>query len=169
MGYEGAGCKDVQQRSSTRPWQWWSIMKTMIMEKNNSDWLYCSSALGGTLKPVLCFPHKQSGRIHRQRGLLVFILPKAYAGGLLRRRVPYMCSRLAWTVKQTTAQSYCTSGWLYIVLPIDCTGSGSNRLLHTACVCAVGAFVAYWLVIKNGRHADVHAHPPMPIFTSHIP
>ncbi len=31
--------RDVQQRSSTRPWQWWSIVKTMIVEKRNSDWL----------------------------------------------------------------------------------------------------------------------------------
>ncbi len=48
-------------------------------------------------KPVLYFPHEQSGRAHGQRGrgLLVFILLKAYTGGLLPGRVPYMHSRSA--------------------------------------------------------------------------
>ncbi len=44
----------------------------------------------------------QSGRAHGQRGhgLLVFILPKACAGGPLRGRVPYMHSRSARTVNK---------------------------------------------------------------------
>ncbi len=78
--------------------------------------------------------------------LLVFILPKACADGPHRGRGPYMCSRSASTVnkrEQTIAQSYCTSGCLYIVLSTNFTCSGSNGRLHTACACAVGAFVAY--------------------------
>ncbi len=108
---------------------------------------------------MLYFPHEQSGC-----GLLVFILPKARAGGPLPGRVPYMRSRLAWTVnKQQLARVYCTSGCLCIVLS---TGLGSNGLLHTACACAVGVFVAYWprvlvhTVTKNERHTAVHSEPP---------
>ncbi len=55
--------------------------------------------------------------------------------------VPYMHSRSDWTVNK---QRYCTSGCLYIVLSTDCRSAGSNVLLHTACACALGAFVAYW-------------------------
>ncbi len=98
-----------------------------------------------SLKPVFIRVHRQRGR---GCGLLVFILPKTCAGGPLRRRVPYMHIRPAWTIfcshvcEQTIAQSYCTSGCLYIVLSTDCRSAGSNERLHTACACAVSALSA---------------------------
>ncbi len=65
------------------------------------------------------------------------------------------------TYEQTIAQSYCTSGCLYIVVSTECVGS--DGLLHTACACEVGAFVAYrqvCVVTKNGRHVYVRREPP---------
>ncbi len=88
----------------------------------STQWRTALSSLRAGLSLVLYFPHEQSGHVHgkRGRGLLVFILPKAYAGGALRERVPYMRSRSAWyskqTCEQTIAPSYCTSGCLLYCL-----------------------------------------------------
>ncbi len=88
---------------------------------------------------------------------------------------PRKCSihakQIGFNSKQTCAQSYCTSGYLYFVLLTDCTGLSSNRLLHTACACAVGAFVAYSQKIRGMRMCTqgFRAHPRMTIFTSRGP
>ncbi len=107
-----------------------------------------------TVKPVLYFPHEQSGHVHGQRvrGLLVFVLLKVYAGGPLSGCVPYMPSRSAWTVNKHVNKQF------------------PRVIAHLA------VFILFYRQIIPVRvatgfftHTDVRAHPPMTIFTSRIP
>ncbi len=129
-------------------------------------WMYTERKL----KPVLYFPHVQSGRVHGQRGrgLLVIRLPKACAGGPLRGRNPYMHSRSAWTVnKHVNKQLPRVIAHLAVFLLFY------RRIVEVRVATSVFTQPTDARSEKMGgtrmSAQTVRAHPPMTIFTSRIP
>lgn len=114
------------------------------------------------LKPVLYFPHEQSGCVHGQRGrgLLVFILPKAYADGSLRKKhvnkqLPRIIAHLAVFIL-----------FYRRILQVRIAMGFFTQPAHVQLVLLKPTDHA---VTKNWRHVDVRSEPPRTIFMTRIP